>query len=100
MIPRSIPAAMLGAFVLLALPASSWSQAKGSPEHIRAVTARIDTQGIRDNARATQDWPSYGLDHGETRFSRLKQLDTGNVKNLGLAWSYDLESTRGVEATP
>lgn len=92
--------------LLLAAPLAAWSQssaqasAKGSPEHIRAVTARIDTQAIRANERTTADWPSYGLDHAETRFSRLKQIDTGNVGKLGLVWSYNLESTRGVEATP
>ena len=73
---------------------------KGSADHIRAATGRIDGNAIRANERATADWPSYGLDYAETRFSRLKQIDAGNVKNLGLVWSYNLESTRGVEATP
>jgi quinohemoprotein ethanol dehydrogenase len=48
----------------------------------------------------TKDWPTVGLDYAETRFSKLKQIDDSNVNDLGLAWSYDLESTRGVEATP
>ncbi|MCW5636835.1 MAG: PQQ-dependent dehydrogenase, methanol/ethanol family [Rubrivivax sp.] len=74
--------------------------AKGSPEHIRAATARIDGRAIQANAATTRDWPSYGLDYAETRFSRLKQIDAGNVKDLGLVWSYDLQSNRGVEATP
>jgi quinohemoprotein ethanol dehydrogenase len=93
---------MLGALLLAAAPllAGAQAPAKGSPEHIRAVTSRIDTAAIRANARSTADWPSYGLDYAETRFSRLKQIDTGNVGQLGLVWSYNLESTRGVEATP
>jgi quinohemoprotein ethanol dehydrogenase len=74
--------------------------AKGSAEHIRAVTGRIDGAAIRANAKATADWPSHGLDYAETRFSRLDQINAGNVKSLGLVWSYNLESTRGVEATP
>jgi quinohemoprotein ethanol dehydrogenase len=90
--------AMLAATAIVAV--AQQAPAKGTPEHIRAVTARIDTAAIRANARSTADWPSYGLDHAETRFSRLAQIDAGNVKDLGLAWSYDLESTRGVEATP
>jgi PQQ-dependent dehydrogenase (methanol/ethanol family) len=85
---------------LAAVPDAALAQAKGSTEHIRAVTARIDGAAIRANTRATQDWPSHGLDYAETRFSRLTQIDTGNVKDLGLVWSYDLESNRGVEATP
>jgi quinohemoprotein ethanol dehydrogenase len=87
----------------LALPAAALAQsspAKGSPEHIRAVTAKVDGASITANERSTKDWPSYGLDYAETRFSQLKQIDTGNVARLGLVWSYDLESNRGVEATP
>lgn len=83
-----------------AQPAQPAQPAKGSPEHIRAATGRIDTAAIRSNARTTADWPSYGLDHAETRHSRLRQIDAGNVGRLGLAWSYNLESNRGVEATP
>ncbi len=76
------------------------AQPKGSPEHIQAATARIDGGAIQANATSSRDWPSHGLDYAETRFSRLKQIDNSNVGQLGLAWSYDLESTRGVEATP
>ena len=34
------------------------------------------------------------------RFSKLNQINADNVKKLGLVWSYPLESSRGVEATP
>ncbi len=74
--------------------------AKGSPEHIRAVTSRIDGGTIRSNASSSKDWPAIGLDYAETRFSRLDQVNAANVKDLGLVWSYNLESTRGVESTP
>ncbi|WP_395699418.1 PQQ-dependent dehydrogenase, methanol/ethanol family [Aquabacterium sp.] len=84
----------------LVAPASAATPAKGTPEHIRAATARIDGAAIRANARTTADWPSHGLDYSETRFSKLAQINEGNVKDLGLVWSYNLESTRGVESTP
>ena len=73
---------------------------KGSPGHIKAVTSAVDANWIKSNAATSKDWPAVGLDFGETRFSKLDQINVGNVKNLGLAWSYDLESARGVEATP
>jgi quinohemoprotein ethanol dehydrogenase len=73
---------------------------KASAQHIRAVTSKVDTQAIRANGGTAQDWLSHGLDHAEQRFSRLTQIDAGNVARLGLAWSYNLESTRGVESTP
>ncbi len=65
-----------------------------------AAVKKVDGNFIRSNAAKTPDWPSVGLDYAETRYSRLNQIDTGNVKQLGLVWSYSLESTRGVEATP
>ncbi len=80
--------------------AQGGAPAKGSPDHIRAATGKIDGAAIRANARETRDWLSYGLDYAETRFSRLRQINTDNVKVLGLVWSYNLESTRGVESTP
>lgn len=88
--------ALAGATFALAQPSAT----KGSVDHIRAATLRVDTAFIQANARTTQDWPSYGLDHSEARFSRLTQINPGNVGSLGLAWFYDLGSTRGVQATP
>lgn len=93
-----------GLLVLLAaaasLPAWAQSAAKGSPEHIRAVTAQVDAAAIGRNAQRGGDWLSHGLDHAETRHAKLDRIHAGNVKELGLVWSYDLESTRGVESTP
>jgi len=90
-----------GVAAALVLAGAAQAQpAKGSPEHLRVVTGKIDGAAIRANAARGADWPSHGLDYAETRFSRLGQINAANVKDLGLVWSYDLESTRGVEATP
>jgi quinohemoprotein ethanol dehydrogenase len=88
---------------LLCLGAGAFAQEstpRGSPQHIRAVTSAIDDAAITANAATTKDWPSYGLDYAETRFSKLNQINSNNVKELGLEWTYNLESVRGVEATP
>ncbi|MEH2538177.1 MULTISPECIES: PQQ-dependent dehydrogenase, methanol/ethanol family [unclassified Bradyrhizobium] len=74
--------------------------AKGSPEHIKAVTSAVDGASIKANTATSGDWPTIGLDYAETRFSKLNQINADNVKKLGLVWSYPLESSRGVEATP
>ena len=61
---------------------------------------RVDAARV---ARADQDagqWLVHGRTPGEQRFSPLAAIDRGNVSSLGLAWSFDLGSTRGVEATP
>jgi quinohemoprotein ethanol dehydrogenase len=74
--------------------------AKGSPDHIKAVTSAVDSASIKANTATSNDWPTTGLDYAETRFSKLNQINTDNVKKLGLVWTYPLESSRGVEATP
>ena len=62
--------------------------------------ANVDDARIIDNAKTGKEWLSNGLDYGVNRFSPLDQITTANVGKLGLAWSYPLSSTRGVEATP
>ena len=42
----------------------------------------------------------YGRTYSEQRFSPLNKINADNVKNLGLAWYYDLDTDRGQEATP
>lgn len=49
---------------------------------------------------AAANWLTYGGTYDEQRFSRLGQVNTGNVDRLGVAWTYDLKTGRGVEATP
>ncbi len=97
------PQALLVALALAGMAGAAHAQGKvekGSAAHIKAVTGKVDGRAIQANGRSSNDWLSHSLDYAETRFSRLTQIDAGNVKTLGLAWSYDLESRRGVEATP
>jgi len=61
---------------------------------------QVNERYIKENAKTGKDWPTHGFDHAETRFSPLSQVSSDNVDKLGLAWSYNLESSRGVEATP
>jgi PQQ-dependent dehydrogenase (methanol/ethanol family) len=62
--------------------------------------ANVDDARIIGNGKSGKEWLSNGLDYSATRFSPLDQITTGNVGKLGLAWSYPLNSVRGVEATP
>jgi PQQ-dependent dehydrogenase (methanol/ethanol family) len=91
-----------GLLASLALTATALAQApaKGSAAHITATVNKVNAAFMKSNAQQTADWPSYGLDYAETRHSRLNQISTANVKELGLVWSYNLESKRGVESTP
>ena len=41
------------------------------------------------NLSAQTDWPSFGNDPGSMRYSPLKQINTGNVTQLKVAWTFD-----------
>ncbi|WP_082718627.1 MULTISPECIES: PQQ-dependent dehydrogenase, methanol/ethanol family [unclassified Sphingobium] len=49
---------------------------------------------------SSADWAHYGGTQDEMRFSRLEEINDGNVASLGLAWSLDLEGEHQLEATP
>ncbi len=49
---------------------------------------------------AAGEWTSDGRDYTAQRYSPLTQINAGNVGQLGLAWYADLDTYRGVEATP
>jgi alcohol dehydrogenase (cytochrome c)/quinohemoprotein ethanol dehydrogenase len=63
-----------------------------------AALAGVTTADIA--ASPADEWLSYGHDYGEQRFSPLTAVNAGNVAQLGLAWSSDLDTARGQEATP
>ncbi|QDW41374.1 PQQ-dependent dehydrogenase, methanol/ethanol family [Bradyrhizobium sp. KBS0727] len=99
--PARVAQAAIAIALGLALSAgAALAQTKGSADHIKAVTSAVDSASIKANAATSNDWPTIGLDYAETRFSKLNQINTENVKKLGLVWSYSLDSSRGVEATP
>ena len=45
-------------------------------------------------------WPTYNGDYSGQRHSPLKQINEQTVGKLALAWSRELGTTRGLEATP
>ena len=44
-------------------------------------------------------WMSYGRTYSEQRYSPLTAINASNIDTLGLAWSYELNTKRGIEAT-
>lgn len=54
---------------------------------------------VNAESNATE-WMSYGSNYSETRFSKLVQINDQNAENLGLAWYFEMDAVRGVEATP
>ena len=45
-------------------------------------------------------WTAHGRTNDEQRFSPLNQISEQNIGQLGLVWSRELGTTRGLEATP
>jgi alcohol dehydrogenase (cytochrome c) len=45
-------------------------------------------------------WPTYNGDYSGRRFSSLTRINANNVKNLSLAWIYDLPGGGTVKGTP
>lgn len=75
-----------------------------------AVRDRAGPDGEADPARAdsllraamadSADWPSYGRDYSNRRFSPLTQVTTANVGQLALAWRYKTGIPHSFEASP
>ena len=57
------------------------------------------TLGLAATAQA-QNWPVYGGDTGNTRYSASKQINTTNVGKLNVEWALQLGSLRSQESTP
>lgn len=48
-----------------------------------------------------RDWPVYGGDSGDTRYSSLKQINRRNVSRLQVAWTYETgEKGGGLQTSP
>ena len=63
-------------------------------------TTTLDDARLRDSDQDTSNWLMYGRTYDDHRFSPLKQINEETVGKLGLAWSRELGTTRGLEATP
>jgi len=61
---------------------------------------RVDDAHLAAADADSANWLTYGRTYSEQRFSPLKQINDSTVARLGLVWSHELPTTRGVEATP
>ena len=59
-----------------------------------------DVSAARLAAADPDQWLTPGRDANGTYYSPLKDIDAGNVAQLGFAWDYRLGTRRGQEATP
>ncbi|HEY8507900.1 MAG TPA: PQQ-binding-like beta-propeller repeat protein, partial [Steroidobacteraceae bacterium] len=62
--------------------------------------ANVDGKRMRAADKEPGQWMSYSRTWDEQRFSPLKKINDKNAHRLGLAWYADLNTYRGVQATP
>lgn len=72
---------------------------KKSDEVVSEQPAMLVTSESIINAESS-GWLSHGRTYSEQRHSPLTAINKGNISTLGLQWSYDLGTSRGIEATP
>ena len=60
----------------------------------------VDADQIINADKNSDQWLSHGRTYNEQRHSTLDQINSENIKNLGIEWFHDLDSSRGHEATP
>jgi quinohemoprotein ethanol dehydrogenase len=93
---RALLAAMCG--LLLELRAASAPCASEQP--YASTPAAVTQQRLEAADREPGNWMSVGRTWSEQRFSPLTLLNESNVSRLKIAWYADLNTYRGVDATP
>jgi quinohemoprotein ethanol dehydrogenase len=61
--------------------------------------AAVNGQRLVQADKEPGNWMTHGRTYSEQRYSELAQVTADNVGKLGLVWSYDLKTERGIEAT-
>ena len=76
---------------------------RGGPREEKTTAAKpaaVDAGRIVHADAEPGNWMTTGRTYGEQRFSPLADVNAQNVGQLALAWSFDLDTRRGQEATP
>ncbi len=81
------------ACIALPLAAGNIDAATTAPAEADQTTGSIQHPG-------PGQWPSYGRDYTNQRYSPLKQINSNNVKKLSLQWSYRSGVKASFQTTP
>src|ERR671926_161243 len=86
---------------LLILQTVSCSSNQNAPTPTPTPTPLIGPTGARAaDAQEDGQWPMPAKDYASTRYSSLGEINTGNVQNLKVAWTFSVGVNRGQEAAP
>jgi quinohemoprotein ethanol dehydrogenase len=64
------------------------------------AVANVDDARLAAANTDTENWLSHGRTYSEQRYSPLANINNDNIDQLGLAWYAELNTNRGIEATP
>src|ERR1019366_6354286 len=95
----------ISAIAALGLALGACGQTPAPPPPAAAPVAKppaaVDAARLIAADTEPGNWMGPGRTYGEQHFSPLQKIDASNVKQLGLAWVYDLDTAhRGQESTP
>ena len=82
-----------------AAAAEATAAQEGAPA-ARNAAAGINGARIQAADKEPGNWMAHGRTYDEQRYSPLDAINQETVDNLGLAWHWDTNTTRGLEATP
>src|ERR1051326_7429372 len=90
------------ALVVFGLGFSACNSKQGQSKSAEPANSGTVQAAGYDTSAATDDgeWTRAAKDYANTRFSTLDQINTGNVKDLKLAWTFSTGVTKGHEAAP
>ena len=71
-----------------------------APMPASVIIGDVNAKRLFNADAEPENWLAHGRTNDEQRFSPLKQINSDNVKELGLAWFFDFPTRRGLEATP
>ena len=98
---RIIAVAALGLAIGGCGPASAPPPSATALPPAAKAPAAVDAARLIAADTEPGNWMSPGRTYGEQHFRPLQSIDASNVKRLGLAWFYDLDTAhRGQESTP
>ncbi|MGK0221259.1 MAG: quinohemoprotein ethanol dehydrogenase [Limisphaerales bacterium] len=85
-----------GMFAIFRLTGQAQQDSAKSTPSANAVSDKRLRQAEQESA----NWLTHGRTYDEQRHSPLEQINKETIGDLGLAWSWDTGTTRGLEATP
>ena len=81
-------------------PVLEEAAAAARADAIRAGTANLDGARVAAADKEPGNWLAHGRTYSEQRHSPLADINAATVGDLALAWYWDTDDKRGLEATP